>query len=93
MSLIDKEQFINEMNTRAEEEALDFRDIRNMVEFTPTVKAVSLDKVKQAREEIEDNLFVAYGEYDNPQSYYTVVEVKDVLKILDKLIESEGNND
>ena len=48
-----------------------------------------LDKVKQAREEIEDNLFVAYGEYDNPQSYYEVVEVKDVLKILDKLIESE----
>jgi len=48
-----------------------------------------LDKVKKVREEIEDNLFVAYGEYDNPQSYYEVVEVKDVLKILDKLIESE----
>lgn len=54
------------------------------------VQVIPLDKVKQARKEIEDNLFVAYGEYDNPQSYYTVVEVKDVFKILDNLIaESE----
>lgn len=42
MSLIDKEQFINEMNTRAEEEALDFRDIRDMVEFAPTVNAIPI---------------------------------------------------
>ena len=42
MSLIDKEQFINEMNTRAEEEALDFRDIRDMVEFAPTVDAIPI---------------------------------------------------
>lgn len=55
--------------------------------------SIPLDKVKKAREEIEDNLFVAYGEYDNPQSYYTVVEVKDVLEILDKLMESEVEHD
>lgn len=42
MGLIDKEQFINEMNTRAEEEALDFRDIRDMVEFAPTVNAIPI---------------------------------------------------
>lgn len=52
MSLIDKEQFINEMNTRAEEEALDSRDIRDMVEFAPTVKAVPLDRLKEFRNEV-----------------------------------------
>lgn len=52
MGLIDKEQFINEMNTRAEEEALDFRDIRDMVEFASTVKAVPLDRLKAFRNEV-----------------------------------------
>lgn len=42
MALIDKEKLMNEMNTRAEEEALDFRDIRNMVEFAPTVNAIPI---------------------------------------------------
>ena len=50
-----------------------------------------IDKIKKAREEIEDSLFVAYGEYDNPHSYYEVVEVKDVLEILNKLIEGVTN--
>ena len=49
-----------------------------------------IDRIKQAREEIEGESFVAYGEYDDPQSYYEVVEVEDILKILDKLIEGEG---
>lgn len=52
MNLIDKEQFINEMNTRAEEEVLDFVDIRDMVEFAPTVKAVPLDRLKAFRNEV-----------------------------------------
>lgn len=56
----------------------------------PTVKAIPLAKVKQAREEIQDDSFAAYGEYDDPQSYYEVIEIEDVLKVLDKLIaESE----
>lgn len=81
MSLIDKEQFINEMNTRAEEEALDFRDIRDMVEFAPTVKAVPLDKVKKACEEIQKLRGCSCSCSDGI--------IDDVEDILGKLIESE----
>lgn len=52
MSLIDKEQVIKEMNTRAEEEYLEFRDIRNMVEFAPTVKAIPVERLKDFRNEV-----------------------------------------
>lgn len=83
MSLIDKEQFINEMNTRAEEEALDFRDIRDMVEFAPTVKAVPLDKVKEARDELYE---VAHADAD---ALDTVIDLEDAFAIMDRLIESE----
>lgn len=68
MELIDKEKLINEMNTRAEEEALDFRDIRNMVEFAPTVNAIPIpegatngDMFKAMFPNIEVKPHMAYG--------------------------------
>ena len=48
----------------------------------PTVQAIPLDKVKQAREEIEH--LSSYGK----ETYYRAID--DVLAILDELIESEG---
>ena len=44
------------------------------------VKAIPLDKVKQAIEEIGDL----------PAEYSTLIDGKKVLSILDKLVESEG---
>ena len=50
------------------------------IERLPEVKAIPLDKVKKAREEIEN--LTPWDE--------ALVEMYDVLEILDKLIESEG---
>jgi hypothetical protein len=49
------------------------------IEELPTVKAIPIDRIKQAREEIEN--LTAWDE--------CLVEMYDVLEILDKLIESE----
>jgi hypothetical protein len=49
------------------------------IEEFPTVKAIPIDRIKQAREEIEN--LTAWDE--------CLVEMYDVLEILDKLIESE----
>ena len=69
----------------------DYGEVLDAISCCDVVQVIPLDKIKQAREKIQDNSFVAYGEYDNPQSYYEVIEIADVLKILDKLIaESEG---
>lgn len=53
--------------------------IKEDIEELPTVKAISLDKVKKAREKIEN--LTPWDE--------STVEMYDVLEILDKLIESE----
>lgn len=53
-----------------------FKDIEKI----PTVKAIPLDEVKKAREEIEN--LTPWGE--------GIVEKYYVLEIIDKLIESEG---
>lgn len=50
------------------------------VEKIPIIKAIPLDKVKKARKEIENLTPWDEG----------LVEMYDVLEILDKLIESEG---
>ena len=42
MRLIDADEVIKKMNERAEEEILDFRDCRNMIEFAPTVNAIEI---------------------------------------------------
>lgn len=38
MRLIDADKLVEEINERAEEECLEFRDIRGMVEYAPTVE-------------------------------------------------------
>ncbi len=54
----------------------------------PTVQAISLDKVKKAREELYE---VAHADAD---AYDMVIDLDDALSILDKLIkEGEGNNE
>lgn len=50
------------------------------IEELPEVQAIPLDKVKKAREKIEN-----LTQWDEG-----LVEMYDVLEILDKLIESEG---
>lgn len=75
--LIDADKLITDMNTRAEEEYLEFRDIRNMVEYAPTIHAIPVDKVKTAREEIKGKAFT----------------LDDVLAILDKLITESEETD
>jgi hypothetical protein len=50
------------------------------IEELTTVKAISIDKVKKTRKEIEN--LTAWDE--------CLVEMYDVLEILDKLIENEG---
>jgi hypothetical protein len=47
------------------------------------IKAVSLDKVKQAREEMSQKSHADADGWD------TVIDLDDALEILDKLIESE----
>ena len=88
--LIDADKLITDMNTRAEEEYLEFRDIRNMVEYAPTIHAIPLDKVKKAREEIEKN---AYSEsvYGDFYAGTQVVSMDLVFEILDKLIKESEN--
>ena len=89
MRIIDADKLITDMNNRAEEEYLEFRDIRNMVQFALTVKAIPLDKIKQIREEINAEYKEAefMEEYKNGRNDGLYV----ALRILDKLItESEG---
>lgn len=58
-----------------------------IIEGEETVKAIPLDKVKQAREEIKNSSIEVYTDYEE----YDMVETADALKILDELIkESEG---
>jgi hypothetical protein len=61
------------------------------LEDTPTVKAIPLDKVKEAREEIEEykkrQLTLAIGVEDLEQGKQVALDY--VISILDKLIESE----
>lgn len=65
-------------------EGFKFVNIDNLIEVVserPTVNAIKLDDVKQARDEIEN--------LTSPRNDGTV-EIDEVLSILDKLIESEG---
>ena len=54
-----------------------------------TVKAIPLDKVKQAREEIDD-LYRYYDNDYNTSDGEPMFKCSEVFEILDKLIESEG---
>ena len=59
------------------------------------VKAISLDKVKQAREDIDelDGEFLTLYDGTNKLCSRKYVYIDEVLEILDKLIESEDSED
>ncbi len=87
MELIDREKLLNELGESASYHAENGREYqlllrdRNIVREQKEVKAIPLDKVKQAVEEI-GNLEVYHS---------TLIDGKKTLEILDKLIaESEG---
>ena len=68
-------------------EGFKFVNIDNLIEVIserPTIDAIKLDKVKQARDEIQ-NLNSSWDD--------GTVEMNEVLSILDKLIESEGKQE
>lgn len=68
-------------------EGFKFVNIDNLIEVIskrPTVEAIQLDKVKQARDEIKN----LSSQWDDG-----TVEMNEVLSILDKLIENEGKQE
>ena len=79
MSLINKEKTMEEIPI----DVCDGFEVTDIIEKMPTVKAIPLDKIKQAREEIE-NLEVQIQSYHNDDP---MISQSDVLGILDKLIE------
>jgi hypothetical protein len=64
-----------------------YAEIMNMVDVSPTVHAITRDKVKQAREKMESKLYVGTEE----ETGLPVLDlgVTMCLEILDELIESE----
>jgi len=95
MRLIDADSLIDElarepMNTRTYSRA------SGLIMEEPTVKAIPLDKVKQAREEIEELATEQIPVYDEENPYISCVieyvSLTEVRELLDKLIaESEAN--
>lgn len=86
MRLIDAEQYRKEF--------LDSRDFEPMkiLDFQPTVQAIPLDKVKQAREEMENIDWKSCSSkiVDGNRVKTELIDRKDALAILDRLIvESE----
>jgi hypothetical protein len=65
-----------------------YTEIMNMVDASPTVHAISLDKIKQAREKMESKLYV--GTEETTGLPILDLGVTMCLEILDELIESEG---
>lgn len=64
-----------------------YLDCIRIIENSDSVKAIPLEKVKQAREKIKNSSIEVYTDYEE----YDMVETSDALKILDELIkESEG---
>jgi len=71
---------------------------KRRIEQMPTIQAIPLDKVKQAREEIEELATEQIPVYDEENPYISCVieyvSLTEVRELLDKLIaESEGVND
>lgn len=71
MRLIDADTLVKEMNKRAEEDYLDFRDCRDMIEYAPEVPAISIDFLKEKiaecvrmRDAVNDNV-AAYERWNN----------------------------
>lgn len=90
MELIDKEKLINEINARAEEECLEFRDIRNMVEFAPTVIATPYSVIENILKQLQD----LADNKTKPISFDQSVAVDECIYIIHKIIiESENKHD
>lgn len=64
-----------------------YAEIMNMVDVSPTIHAIPLDKIKQAREKMESKLYVGTEEITG--LVCLDLGVTKCLEILDKLIESE----
>lgn len=58
MRLIDADEVIKKMNERAEEEILDFRDCRNIIEFAPTVLEIVRCKDCKYGDYCGENMFI-----------------------------------
>lgn len=63
-----------------------YAEIMNMVDVSPTVNAIPLDKIKQAREKMESKLYVGT---ESTGLVVLDLGVNMCLEILDELIESE----
>ena len=61
-----------------------YTEIMNMIDVQPTVHAIPLYKVKQAREKMESEVFESLDE--NGNDWFTAGKVYECMKILDKLI-------
>ena len=99
--LIDADKLITDMNTRAEEEYLEFRDIRNMVEYAPTIHAIPLDKVKALIHQLNEEKELAYADFDEYKASVLGIEADELpedeyrygiercLQLLNRLIAEE----
>ena len=79
-----------------------FYSAKHIVDSRPTIHAISLDKVKKAREEINSKIESIVGEYKGGTPFEQMPSAKihrnnarkECIAILDKLIaESEGENE
>ena len=81
MSLIDREKTMEEIPI----DVCDGFEVMDIIEKMPTVNAIPLDKVKQAREEMENGVFDSLD--DDGSDWFTADKVSECMAILDKLIE------
>lgn len=84
--LIDADELLEEINIWCE-----CVDGACLLKNAPTVKAIPLDRIKKAREEIDelDGEFLTIYDGTNKLGSGKYVYIEAVLEILDKLIESE----
>lgn len=90
--LIDTRELYNVVTKRKDEYGRLAVEVDNIVEEmvkeTPTVQAIRLDKIKQAREQIASSLNGLYE--DDYAEKVAKFYIERDLRILDKLIESGG---
>jgi len=85
MDLIDREKYRKDLLSAYDDVSMEF----NVLDSQQMVKAIQLDKVKQAREEIENKIHKdPYLNFSNRNRERNDAFIE-VLEILDKLIESE----
>ncbi len=89
MDLIDRTKYRKDLLAAYDDVSMEF----DVLDSQPTIKAVPLDKVKKAREEIDDlSRYFDNGSYSGNED--SMFKCNEVLEILDELIaESEGNSE